>query len=390
MKALGRRIAIAEPALGDEEWEALREPLRTGWVTQGPQVAAFEAAFAQRHGVANAVAVSSCTAGLQLALLSLGVGSGHEVLLPAFTWVATANVVVHCGATPVLVDVDPRTFTIDPAAAAERVTDRTAAAIPVHLFGLAADMDALRAALPPHVRLLEDAACAAGGAYRGRPAGALGDAAAFSFHPRKSITTGEGGMVTTDDDALAACVDRLRNHGASVPEEVRHRGPRPWELPDFDAVGFNLRMSDLQGAVGLVQLGKLDAFVAERQRWAAFYRRELADLEWLRTPDDAPPGGQHAWQAYVCAVDPATAPLGRDDLMARLDELGVATRPGTHAVHLLGYYRRRFGFRPADYPVARACAANTIALPLHNRMTADDFAYVVEALHACGSPGGGN
>lgn len=378
-----RRIAIAAPATGAEEWEALREPLESGWLTQGLKVKAFEEAFAARHRVAHALATTSCTTALHLALAALGIGPGDEVIVPAFTWVATANAVIYCRATPVFVDVCPDTYNIDPVRARAAVTERTRAAIPVHLFGLAADMDGLRAALPAGVRIVEDAACAAGGAYNGVPTGGLADVGVFSFHPRKSITTGEGGMLTTNDAELAARAEVLRNHGASVPEEVRHSVAKPYLMPDFDVLGFNYRMSDLQGAVGLVQLGKLDRFVTERRNWAAYYTRELGCISWLRPPA-VPDGCDHAWQAYVCAVDPACAPLSRDALLEALEREGIGGRPGTHAVHMLGYYRARFGLHPEDFPVARSCARDTLALPLHNRMTPEDYSYVVAALRAIG------
>jgi perosamine synthetase len=375
-----RTVHIALPMTGDEEWQACREPLATGWLTQGPKVAAFEKAFAQRHEVPHALATTSCTTALHLILAALDIGPGDEVIVPAFTWVATANVVVYCGATPVFADVDLRTYNIDIADVARKVTARTKAVIAVHLFGLCADMRALREALPAHVRIVEDAACASGASYRGVPAGGLGDAAAFSFHPRKSITTGEGGMATTRDDALADRMNMLRNHGASISEEQRHSGPRPYLLPEFNLLGFNYRMTDLQGAVGLVQLGKLDGFVSERQRWAEFYRERLADLPWLRMPV-FPEDGGHAWQAFVTYVDPARAPMPRNAMMEQLQARGIATRPGTHAVHMLGYYRERYGTRAADCPSARDCDANTMAIPLHNRMNRDDYEHVVRSLY---------
>lgn len=373
-----RRIEIAAPSTGEEEWNALREPLEDGWLTQGPRVRAFETAFAARHQVEHALATTSCTTALHLALVALGIGPGDEVIVPAFTWIATANVVLYCGARPVFVDVLPDTYNIDPVAAAAAVTPRTRAAIPVHLFGLCADMTALRAALPEAVAIVEDAACAAGAAIGGRPAGGIGDAGCFSFHPRKSITTGEGGMLTTQNADLADRAERMRNHGAGVPEEVRHSGPAPYLMPAFEELGFNYRMTDLQGAVGLVQLGKLDRFIAERQRWARWYQQALARLQWLQMPY-VPEDCDHAWQAFVTVVSPE-APMPRNQVMERLQSAGVSTRPGTHAVPKLGYYRKSLGIDPDAFPVASMLDSQSMALPLHNRMTEEDFQHVVDTL----------
>ncbi len=373
-----RIIHIAKPDTGEEEWQALREPLESGWLTQGPKVAAFEKAFAARHGVKHALATTSCTTALHLILAAMEIGPGDEVIVPAFTWIATANVVLYCGATPVFVDIDVRTFNMDPSKVAAKVTKRTKAIIVVHLFGLCADVDAIAAAAPG-VPIVEDAACAAGAAYKGRHAGTLGVAAAFSFHPRKSITTGEGGMVTTNDARLARRADAMRNHGGDIPEEVRHSAPKPYLLSDFHLLGFNYRMTDLQGAVGLVQLRKLDRYIDERQRWAEFYARELAGLSWLRVPAMGN-AYRHGWQSYVCFVDSRKAPRPRNDIMEALLRDGVNTRPGTHAVHLLSYYRDRFGLRPDDFPAARNADAQSMAIPLHNRMTEDDYRQVVTAL----------
>lgn len=381
MSKLARNIQISLPCTGDEEWQACREPLASGWITQGPKVAAFEKAFAERHQVNHALATTSCTTALHLALAALGIGPGDEVIVPAFTWVATANAVLYCGATPVFADVRRDTYNIDPKDVPSHITPRTKAIIPVHLFGLCADMDALRSELPPEVRIIEDAACASGAAYKGMPAGGLGDMAAFSFHPRKTITTGEGGMLTTNNPALADTANMLRNHGASISEEQRHHGQRPYLLPEFNMLGFNYRMTDLQGGVGLAQLGKLDRFLAERRQWAALYSRELSSIPWLRTPVVSN-GYEHAWQAYVTYVDPDKAPCSRNEIMDLLQKNGIATRPGTHAVHMLGYYRDRFGLKLDDYPGARDCDANTMAIPLHNRMSDDDYAYVIENLRS--------
>lgn len=369
-----RKIAMALPDVGEDEWNAVREPIQSGWLTQGPKVLAFEQAFAERHRVAHAVAVSNCTAGLHLALLAAGVGAGDEVIVPAFTWVATANAVLYCGAKPVFVDIDD-SFNLDPDKVSNAVTNRTKAVIAVHLFGRCADIDAIRAVLPDSVKIVEDAACAAGAVYRGRSAGALGCVAAFSFHPRKSITTGEGGMLTTNDAAMAEHLRVLRNHGQGMP-----LGTAPYDMAPVDEVGFNYRLTDIQAAIGLVQLGKLDHFVAEREKWAAYYSEHLGHINWLRVPG-TPPNDVHAWQSYVIQVDNRSAPLSRNELMVRLADAGIATRPGTQAVHMLDYYQKTFSLRPDDFPRTRDAAEGSVSIPLHNRMTTDDYQYVVESIY---------
>lgn len=373
-----RNIPISLPVTGEAEWAATKQCFDSGWLTSGPKVREFEQLFAKRHQVKHALAVTSATTALHLALVALGVGPGDEVVVPAFTWVSTANVVLHCGAKVVFCDVSTSTFNLDPTKLAACLTPRTKAIMVVHLFGLCADMDAIRA-IAGSIPLIEDAACAAGSGYKGTPAGALGTMGCFSFHPRKSVTTGEGGMLTTNDDSLAELCSNLRNHGASISEEQRHHGPRPYILPDFNLLGYNYRMTDLQGAVGVVQIQRLDEFINERAQWADYYRRELAGLDWLKTPEFSA-DYQHGWQSFVTLIDEAKSPMKRNDLMEYLQQKGVSTRPGTHAVHMLSYYQSTMGTRPDDFPGARDSDQLSMSIPLHNRMVTEDYAYVVEAL----------
>jgi dTDP-4-amino-4,6-dideoxygalactose transaminase len=373
-----RNIPISLPVTGEEEWLAVKEPLINGWLTSGPKVREFEQLFADRHQVKYAFAVTSATTALHLALVALDIKPGDEVIVPAFTWVSTANVVLYCGATVIFADVSPITFNMDPDDLKKRITSKTKAIIAVHLFGLCANMDAIKT-IAGDIPIIEDGACAAGASYNGVSAGALGTIGCFSFHPRKSVTTGEGGMITTNNDHIAELVAMLRNHGAAISEEQRHHGPRPYILPDFNLLGYNYRMTDLQGAVGVVQLKKLDQFIDEREKWASYYTKELATVSWLRTPV-VKEGYKHGWQSYVTYIDEITSPLSRNEIMERLQQFGISTRPGTHAVHMLNYYKEKYNLKPSDYSGAQKSNNYSMAIPLHNRMTAEDYAYVVEII----------
>lgn len=381
-------IQISQPSMGQEEWEACRIPIFSGWMTQGPQVAAFEKMFAEIHKVKHAIAVSNCTTALHLALVAAGVGPEDEVIVPAFTWVSTANAVIYCGAKPIFVDIDLNTFNIDSEKLLEALTVKTKAVIPVHLFGLCADIDNIYAVLhkfsasisnPRRIYVIEDGACAAGAIYKGKPAGGLGDIGCFSFHPRKSVTTGEGGMLTTNDDKIAEHLNQLRNHGASISEEQRHKGAKPYILPDFTMVGYNYRMTDLQGAVGLVQLKKLRDFIYYRDHWAQYYTQQLSQISWIKTPD-IPAHYRHGWQSYVLLIDETKSPVTRNELMELLQQQGIATRPGTHAVHMLEYYKKSYNIKSEDFPNAQIADQKSMAIPLHNLMAEEDFQYVVDKI----------
>jgi perosamine synthetase len=381
-------IPITKPVLGEAELEAMRAPIEAGWVVQGPQVAEFERRFASYVGVPHGIASTSCTTALHLVVAALGLGPGDEVIVPAFTWVSTANVVEYQGARPVFVDVDLATFNIDPAALADAITERTVGVIAVHLFGLCAEMAPMLEVAERHgLWVLEDAACAFGAQYRGTAAGALGTAGAFSFHPRKSITTGEGGMVTVADDSLARKVAVLRDHGASRTDLSRHVGQAGFLLADYDDLGFNYRMTDLQGAIGCVQMDRAPWILQERGRVAATYARLLADVDWI-APPVVPEGHVHGWQSYVTLFrpdEPTLANVGdlnrrRNQTMMRLEQQGIATRQGTHAPPILGLYARKYGLRPEGFPNALIADRLSLSLPLYPQLTDDEIERVVVAL----------
>lgn len=370
-------IPITRPSFTDAEEKALLEVLASGWVSQGPKVAEFEGAFAASIGARYAVATSSCTTALHLVLAALGIGPGDEVVVPALTYVATANVVEYQGARPVFVDVDLKTFNLDPDRLEERITKRTKAIIPVHLFGLAADMDPiLDIARRRHLLLIEDAACAVRSLYRGKPAGTFGIAGCFSFHPRKVITTGEGGMVVTEDRRLARKLQVLRSHGAAVSDLDRHRG-KGFVLPVFDVVGYNYRMTDLQAALGTVQLQKADQIVGRRRHLAKVYTEAFRELPGLLPPTE-PEGFFHTYQSYILLL----ASGRRDPLAGHLEKSGIAVRQGTHAVHALGYYRRRYGLKAKDFPRAWRADRDSLTLPLYPQMTEAEQGRVIEAVRA--------
>jgi dTDP-4-amino-4,6-dideoxygalactose transaminase len=375
-----RNIPISLPQTGEEEWLATKDPIMSGWLTAGPKVREFEEIFAKRHGVKHAMAVTSATTALHLALVALNIKEGDEVIVPAFTWISTANVVLYCGAKVVFVDVDRTTFNIDVNDLKKKITSKTKAIIPVHLFGLCADMDAIKE-VAGNIALVEDGACAAGAGYKGQPAGSLGTLGCFSFHPRKSVTTGEGGMITTNDDRLAEVISNLRNHGASVSEEQRHHGPKPYILPEFNMLGYNYRMTDLQAAVGIVQLKKLDMFIDERAKWAEYYDEQLKDIDWIRTPR-VEKDFKHGWQSYVVYVDEKKSPVSRNEIMEKLQQMGVSTRPGTHAPHMLGFYANKYNIKPDDFSGAKDCNDFSMSIPLFNKMTKEDYEYVVYCLRS--------
>ena len=382
------KIPITKPLFGPEEMAAVQRPLESGWVVQGPFVAQFEEAFRTYTGAKCAAASSTCTSALHLAVAALGLGPGDEVIVPAFTWVSTANVVEYMAATPVFCDVELDTFNLDVAHAESLVTERTVGIMPVHLFGLCADMAAVAALAQKHgLWVVEDAACGFGGRIRGQHAGTFGDLGCFSFHPRKSITTGEGGMVTSQRADLDELVRSLRDHGASRSDLARHTGKAGFLLPEFKRLGYNYRLTDLQAAVGCEQMKRADTILQARSHRARRYDAALADIDGL-TPPVVPEGCVHGYQSYVCLFCPDEPSLGnldalharRNALMARLEDEGIATRQGTHAAALQRYYVDKYGLCRDRFPQAAIAQALSLTLPVYAQMTDEEQDYVVEHL----------
>ncbi|HEX5117371.1 MAG TPA: DegT/DnrJ/EryC1/StrS family aminotransferase [Pseudonocardiaceae bacterium] len=368
-------IPVMRPLLGDAEAEAVAEVIASGWVAQGPRVAEFERRFAEHVGAAEGVAVSSCTTALHLALYVLGVGPGDEVVVPSFSFIASANAVRYCGATPVFADVDPATGNLTPDTVAPVLTARTTVVMAVHQGGVPADVAALRAVCGD-IPVLEDAACAAGSTYGGRHVGAGAPLAAWSFHPRKLLTTGEGGMVTTDDHELAARMRRLREHGMSVSAADRHAAGKP-VVERYLETGFNYRMTDLQAAVGIVQLGRLPDMVARRRELAARYHELLASVRGVRAVHD-PTYGTTNYQAFWVELTDRVA-ASQSDVLAALAASGVSARRGIMAAHLEPAYA---GTAHVPLPVTEQLTRRTIILPLHHELTAWQQDLVVQTLVA--------
>lgn len=390
--AYSMKIPITKLSLDSQEVEAVKDVLESGWLIQGKKVLEFEKLMGGYINAKYAVACSSCTTALHMALLALGVKAGDEVIVPTFTFVATPNAVEYVGAKPIFVDVDLKTFNIDVGKLKSTIAThpKVAAIIPVHLFGMCANIDAVMDIAQKHgLSIVEDAACALGSTYKGKYAGSLGDVGCFSFHPRKSLTTGEGGMLVTKDESIYKQVHSLRDFGFESTNLDRHKASIS-TMPEVDILGYNYRMTDIQAAIGVVQFHKFSSVVEGRQKRAKSYDENLKGISWLQLPQIAQ-GCNHTYQSYVTLVwdwglgSPTLEKIAkmealRNKLVSHLSENDIFTRQGTQAVHALGYYKKKYGIKDDDYPNTLAAAKLSVTLPLYPQMTDNEQRYVIDKI----------
>jgi perosamine synthetase len=367
-------IPIAKPFLGREEEDAAVEAIRSGWVSQGPKVKEFEDMFAVYVGAKYAVATTSCTTALHAALAVSGIGPGDEVVVPSLSFIATANAVVHAGARPIFADIDPETCNVTAETIQEVITPRTKAIMPVHQMGLPVDLDPIvKLCRERGLVLIEDAACATGSEYKGKRIGGHGNIACFSFHPRKIITTGEGGMITTNDPHCAGRLRRFRHHGMSVSDVERHVSKKV-VIEEYPEIGYNYRMTDIQAAVGVEQLNRLPSIIGRRRQIAGIYNIELDGIQSIKIPK-IPDYAFHNYQSYWIELE-ESAPVSRDDLMQRLLDKGIATRRGIMSIHKEECYK---GYS-ASLKESERISERTLILPLYPGLTDREQSYVVSCL----------
>ena len=382
------KVPIARTKLDEKDFNIIKKPLESGWLVQGPYIKEFEDKWSDFINVKHSIAVTSCTTALHLSLAALGLNRDDEVIVPAFTWISSANVVEHLNATVVFCDINLRTFNIDVNQIESKITHKTKAIIPVHLFGLSADMDPiLNIAKKHNLWVIEDAACGFGAKYKDSFVGTFGDTGCFSFHPRKAITTGEGGMITTNNDTLAEKLRSMRDHGAAMSDFQRHHGSRPYLLAEHPYAGYNYRMTDIQASIGVTQMERANNIINERQQLAAKYSAALKKLDFFQLPYESN-DTCHGYQSYPCIYNYKNQNIQnvkdindkRNNFMDALQKDGVSTRPATHAVHMLEYYKKKYNIDPKDFPNSYFANECSISFPLFNGITSKEQKYVIETI----------
>lgn len=373
-KTGNKTIPLTKPYFDSKEEKEVIKTLQSGWITQGPKVEKFEKMVAKYVGAKYAIATTSATTSLFLSLYVLGIGPGDEVIVPSFSFIATANVVVHTGATPVFVDIDPRTYNIDPVKVEEAITKKTKAIIPVDQIGLPCDLRAINKIARKHkLFVVEDAAPALGSVYKGRKVGSISPITCFSFHPRKVITTGEGGMITTNNKKLAEKLRMLRHHGMGISDVKRHKSKKIIH-EKYPEIGFNFRMSDIEAAAGIWQMKKLDNLINKRKKLARRYDKAFSETK-LIIPPFIPKNYDHSRQTYVIRLK-KNSKITRDELMQKLLNRGISTRRGVMAAHMEQCYRKLVG--KVSLPETEGAVKETIAIPLYPQMTIEEQDYVIE------------
>jgi len=382
------KIPITKIDFTEEDYANVLDVLKSGWIVQGKKVKEFENIFSELTGAKYSVAVTSCTTALHLALIVSDIKKDDEVIVPSFTWIATANIVEYVGAKPVFCDIDLDTFNIDLSKIEESITKNTKAIIPVHLFGLPVDMNKILELKEKHnLKVIEDSACGFGAYYNGIHTGNFGDIGCFSFHPRKAITTGEGGIITTQNENTANKLRSLRDHGAETSDLQRHSGSQPFLLPDFKMLGYNYRMTDIQAALGIGQLNRSSESLNERRRIAKIYDEFINNISWLRNIkfEDKFVNG---FQSYVCLFEPEKIDMKnidminkmRNEFMKYLFDNGISTRPGTHAVHIQEYYSKKYNIKKEDFPNSYIADKCSITFPLFNGISEDEINYMFDKI----------
>ena len=393
------KIPITKTVFDGCEKESIVKPLESGWVVQGPNVAKFQEMFAEFAGAKYAHATTSCTTALHLGLEALGIGKGDKVIVPSFTYIASANAVEYTGAEVVFCDIDLKTFNIDETKLENLIKndDSIKAIMPVNLFGLCANLPAImNIAKKYNLKVIEDSACGFDAWIEDRHSGTFGDVGCFSFHPRKPICTGEGGMLITDDEKISKIVSQLKDHGASKSDLERHKEKGGSLLPDFTMRGYNYRMTDFQGAIGVCQMKKAKYIMDGRRKIAKKYDKILSkEMKEFLLPPFVPRGYKHGYQSYVCLFNGGEEltnltkekidkiNIKRNIFMEKLEERGIATRQGTHAVHTLDYYKRKYNLKNEDFLMSYAADRLSVALPLYTEMSDEEFDYVIKNIEEC-------